>query len=199
MLSAWFGGFGPGLVTTLLSALVLTYIDRTIHSLIIQGPVDLMGFVLFLSVGVLLSALNAQLLDAQRRVESVTRELRRESDERKTVEAVAAKLVAIVDELQTSVDRYRERMGSLAGVFRARRDGRIVECNDLFVRLLGASSPQQILALNVKDLFPDPPHWHEEPRALTPGVAAENPGFRSRRDDAAPHELRARPRPARRP
>src|SRR3989454_9831301 len=143
MLSAWFGGFGPGLVTTLLSALVLTYIDRTIHSLMIQGPVDLMGFVLFLSVGVLLTALNAQLLVAQRRVEGVTRELRRESDERKTVEAVAAKLVAIVDELQTSVDRYRERMGSLAGVFRARRDGRIVECNDLFVRLLGASSPQR--------------------------------------------------------
>src|SRR3989449_3035279 len=112
MLSAWFGGFGPGLVTTLLSALVLTYIDRTIHSLIIQGPVDLMGFVLFLSVGVLLSALNAQLLDAQRRVEGVTRELRRESDERKTVEAVAAKLVAIVDELQTSVDRRSEEHNS---------------------------------------------------------------------------------------
>src|SRR5439155_24804451 len=33
MLSAWFGGFGPGLATTLLSALVLTYVDRTIHSL----------------------------------------------------------------------------------------------------------------------------------------------------------------------
>ena len=191
MLSAWFGGFGPGLVTTLLSALVLTYIDRTIHSLIIQGPVDLMGFVLFLSVGVLLSALNAQLLDAQRRVEGVTRELRRESDERKTVEAVAAKLVAIVDELQTSVDRYRERMGSVAGVFRARRDGRIVECNDLFVRLLGASSPQQILALNVKDLFPDPAHWHEVARALTPGVVVENQELRWRRDDGAPLVLRA--------
>src|SRR3989454_6724226 len=40
MLSAWFGGFGPGLVTTLLSALVLTYVDRTIHSLMIQGPPD---------------------------------------------------------------------------------------------------------------------------------------------------------------
>src|SRR2546430_15107899 len=92
MRRAWSGGSGPGLVTTLLSALVLTYIDRTIHSLISQGPVDLMGFVLFLSVGVLLSALNAQLVDAQRRVEGVTRELRRESDERKTVEAVAAKL-----------------------------------------------------------------------------------------------------------
>src|SRR3989449_7655119 len=157
----------------------------------IQGPVDLMGFVLFLSVGVLLSALNAQLLVAQRRVEGVTLELRRESEERKTVEAVAAKLVTIVDELQTSVDRYRERMGSLAGVFRARRDGRIVECNDLFVRLLGASSPQQILALNVKDLFPDPAHWHEVARALTPGVVVENQELRWRRDDGAPLVLRA--------
>src|SRR5207245_3502824 len=74
MLSAWFGGFGPGLVTTLLSALVLTYIDRTIHSMMIQGPVDLMGFVLFLSVGVLLSALNAQLLDARSEERRVGRE-----------------------------------------------------------------------------------------------------------------------------
>jgi len=191
MLSAWFGGFGPGLATTLLSALVLTYVDRSTHSRMIQGPVDLMGFVLFLIVGVLLSALNAQLLDAQRRAEAVSRELRRENDERKTVEAVAAKLVAIVDELQTSVDRYREQMGSLAGVFRARRDGRIVECNDVFVRLLGASSSQQILALNVKDHSPDPAQWHEVARALTPGVVVENQELRWRRDDGAPLVLRA--------
>jgi PAS domain-containing protein len=192
MLSAWFGGFGPGLVTTLLSAVALTYVDRTIHSPMIQGPLDLMGLVLFLSVGVLLSTLNAQLLDAQRRADAVTRELRRETDERKTVEAVAAKLVSIVDELQTSVDRYREQMGSLAGVFRARSDdGRIVECNDFFVRLLGASSPQQILALNVKDLLPDPARWHEVARALTPGVVIENQELRWRRDDGAPLVFRA--------
>ena len=191
MLSAWFGGFGPGLVTTLLSALALTYVDRTIHSPMIQGPLDLMGLVLFLSVGVLLSTLNAQLLDARRRAEAVTRELRRETDERKTVEAVAAKLVTIVDELQTSVDRYREQMGNLAGVFRARRDGRIVECNDFFVRLLGASSPQQILALNVRDLLPDPAHWHEVARALTPGVVIENQELRWRRDNGAPLVFRA--------
>src|SRR5213079_2304880 len=74
---------------------------------------DLMGFVLFVSVGVLLSGLNAQLLDARRSVEAVTRQLEREADERKTVEAVAAKLVTFVDELQASVERYREQVGSL--------------------------------------------------------------------------------------
>jgi len=116
----------------------------------------------------------------------VTRQLEREADERKTVEAVAAKLVTFVDELQASVERYREQVGSLAGVFRARRDGRIVECNDLFVRLLGASSARQILAMNMKDLFLDQAHWQELAGTLTPGVVVSNRELRWRRDDGAP-------------
>jgi PAS domain-containing protein len=190
MLIAWFGGFGPGLVTTLLSWLALAYVGMPSPSLMIRDPGNLMGFVLFLSVGVLLSMLTAQVLDARRRAEAVARELERESDERRTVEAVATKLATIADELQTSVDRYREQIGSLAGVFRARRDGRIVECNDLFVRLLGASSPQQVLALNVKDLFLDPAQWGELAGALTSG-AVVGKELRWRRDDGAPLTVRA--------
>jgi len=187
MLSAWFGGFGPGLVTTLLSGLAIAYLDLPpTHSPMTGDLGDLMGFVLFVSVGVLLSGLNAQLLDARRSVEAVTRQLEREADERKTVEAVAAKLVTFVDELQASVERYREQVGSLAGVFRARRDGRIVECNDLFVRLLGASSARQILAMNMKDLFLDQAHWQELAGTLTPGVVVSNRELRWRRDDGAP-------------
>jgi len=186
-LSAWFGGFGPGLVTTLLSGLAIAYLDLPpTHSTMTGDLGDLMGFLLFVSVGVLLSGLNAQLLDARRSVEAVTRQLEREADERKTVEAVAAKFVTFVDELQASVERYREQVGSLAGVFRARRDGRIVECNDLFVRLLGASSARQILAMNMKDLFLDQAHWQELAGTLTPGVVVSNRELRWRRDDGAP-------------
>src|SRR5438128_12484684 len=71
MLSAWFGGFGPGLVTTLLSTVAITYVDRPIHTLTIRDPGTLIGLVLFLGVGVLLSALTTHLLDAQHRVEVV--------------------------------------------------------------------------------------------------------------------------------
>ncbi len=72
-----------------------------------------MGSVLFLGVGLLVSALNARLLRAQRHAEAAAAELRREVDERREAEA---------------------------GVFRAQRDGRMVECSDASAHLLGASS-----------------------------------------------------------
>jgi PAS domain-containing protein len=187
MLSAWFGGVGPGLVTTLVSALMIAYVGTPpTHSLMIRDPGGLTGLVSFLSVGVLLSALNAQLLSAQRRAEALTRDFQRETDERKTVEAVAGKLATIADELQTEVERYREQIGRFAAVFRARRDGRIVECNDLFVSLLGASSIQQVRTLNVKDLFLEPAHWQELVASLTPRVVVSNEKLRWRRDDGTP-------------
>src|SRR5947199_67699 len=54
MLSAWFGGFGPGLLTTLLSALAIDYfwLPPT-FAFGMQEPGDLIGFVLFLGVGLL--------------------------------------------------------------------------------------------------------------------------------------------------
>src|SRR2546425_10026241 len=135
MLSAWFGGFGPGLLTTLLSALAIGYLYLPpTPSLRIRDPGDLMGFLLFLCVGLLFSALNARLLASRHRAESAARDLQREIEERRTVEAVAAKLATVANELQTSVERYRKQLWSLAGVFRARRDGRIVECSKIFVR-----------------------------------------------------------------
>ena len=187
MLSAWFGGAGPGLVTTLLSAFAITWLDSPATRWLMSGePGDLVGFVLFLSVGILLSALNGQLMDRERRVGTLTRELERETDERKTVEAVAGKLATMADELQTEVERYREQIGRFAAVFRARRDGRIVECNDLFVSLLGASSIQQVRTLNVKDLFLEPAHWQELVASLTPRVVVSNEKLRWRRDDGTP-------------
>lgn len=187
MLSAWFGGFGPGLAATLLSALAITYLylPRT-HVLMSWNPGDLVGFLLFLSVGLLFSALTARLLAAQRRTEAVDRQLLREVDERRTVEAVATKLAAVADELLTSVDRYRQQIGSLTAVFRARRDGRIIECSDLFVRLVGAASSEQALTLRARDLFFDPGQWQVLAASLKAGVMVSNQELRWRRSDGAP-------------
>src|SRR5436853_441639 len=56
MLSAWFGGFGPGLLTTLLSALAMDYFWLPpAPGFGIREPGDLMGFILFLGVGLLVS------------------------------------------------------------------------------------------------------------------------------------------------
>jgi PAS domain S-box-containing protein len=187
IVSAWYGGLGPGLFTTLLSALALTSLDLSLtHSLIIGDAGALMGLLLFLSVGLVVSALSARLLSAQGRAEAVVRELEREVDERRTVEAVANKIVTVAQELRTSVEFYRQQIGTLAGVFRMRRDGRIVECNDLFVRLLGATSSRQVQALGVRDLFLDPAQWRELAASLTPGVIVTNRELRWRRNDGTP-------------
>src|SRR5438552_1384065 len=74
---------------------------------------------------------------------------------------------------------------------RARHRRRIGECNRLLRRLPRPPPAQQILAVNVKDPLPDPAHWHEVARALTPGVVVENQELRWRRDDGAPLVLRA--------
>jgi PAS domain S-box-containing protein len=56
--------------------------------------------------------------------------------------------------LQASEQRYRllfER--NLAGVYRATVDGCFLECNESFARILGASSPEQMLAHNAAAFF----------------------------------------------
>src|SRR2546427_12248579 len=77
MLSAWFGGFGPGFLTTLLSALAMDYfwLPPT-FAFGMREPGDLVGFVLFLGVGLLVSVLNARLLRAQRHARAAAAELR---------------------------------------------------------------------------------------------------------------------------
>src|SRR2546425_11877341 len=123
MLSAWFGGFGPGLLTTLLSALAMDYFWLPpAPGFGIQEPGDLMGFILFLGVGLLVSMLNARLLRAQRHAEAVAAEMRHEADERRKAEDSAAKLTKLTDDLRTSVERDRYHFErNLAGVFRAER------------------------------------------------------------------------------
>src|SRR5688572_3150913 len=81
MLSAWLGGLGPGVVTTLLCAFAADYFWlEPVRSWAIR-PADLLGLVVFVAVGALISALNeawrratAALIDSgQRLAESQAR------------------------------------------------------------------------------------------------------------------------------
>src|SRR5438094_8814522 len=157
MLSAWFGGFGPGLLTTLLSALAMDYFWLPpAPGFGIREPGDLMGFILFLGVGLLVSMLNARLLRAQRHAEAVAAEMRHEADERRKAEDSAAKLTKLTDDLRTSVERYRYHFERhLAGVFRAERGGRVVQSREACDRFVGAGSAGEIRALEVSELFVD--------------------------------------------
>src|SRR3989454_7272623 len=131
--------------------------------------------------------LNARLLRAQQHAEAAVVELRRAADERRKAEDAAAKLTKLTDELRTSVERYRYHFErNLAGVFRAERDGRIVESSEAFVRLVGAGSAGEIRALNVGALFADPAGWQELVAELAPGVVISNQELQWRRRDGTP-------------
>jgi PAS domain S-box-containing protein len=59
MVSAWRGGFGPGLVTTVLSAIGAGYYwVPPLRSLYITDPGELVGLTVFVAVGAVISALN---------------------------------------------------------------------------------------------------------------------------------------------
>jgi len=58
--------------------------------------------------------------------------------------------------VRSSEQRYRllfER--NMAGVFRASLDGRVIDCNESLARILGYSSPAEVLRLRVQDCYAD--------------------------------------------
>ncbi len=59
MLSAWYGGFGPGVVTTIVGVLVSAfYLLPPAGSVAVRDPYDILELTIFLGVGVLISMLN---------------------------------------------------------------------------------------------------------------------------------------------
>jgi PAS domain S-box-containing protein len=58
---------------------------------------------------------------------------------------------------EVAKERYRLLFDrNLAGVFRTMRDGRVLECNDAFARLVALSSRDDMLGRSVHDFYADP-------------------------------------------
>jgi PAS domain S-box-containing protein len=65
--------------------------------------------------------------------------------------------VAAEHALRASEQRYRSLFErNLAGVYRTTLEGRIVECNDAFARVLGYASAAEVRGLSAGDLYPMP-------------------------------------------
>ena len=77
-----------------------------------------------------------------------------------SVEAVSRDIttrVAAELALRASEQRYRSLFErNLAGVYRTTLEGRIVECNDAFARVLGYASGAEVRGLSAGDLYPRP-------------------------------------------
>jgi PAS domain S-box-containing protein len=145
------------------------------------------GVVMFLSIGALVSGLNEKLQRAKRRAEAHAVALQREIDERQRAQATGTNVVAVMEALRTSEERYRllfER--NLAGIFRSHRDGRMLECNEAFVRLLGYASREEVLARNAKEFHLNPDDREVLLATLRPGVVISHQELQWRRADDTP-------------
>jgi PAS domain S-box-containing protein len=119
MVSAWYGGLGPGLLATALSGLISTYFFLPpIHSL----SLDLVSgsrLSLFLLEGVLISVLSGALRVAKQRVERA------------------------LSKLQSSEERYRRLVDTAnEGIWVVSAEGRTDYVNQQMVKMLGYSSEE---------------------------------------------------------
>ena len=84
MLAGWLGGFGPGVLATILAALSLAFLCLPpLYSLRIQRVEDASGLMVFVAIGFAISFLNEARLQAERRAEAAEAEMRR-GEERRT-------------------------------------------------------------------------------------------------------------------
>lgn len=68
------------------------------------------------------------------------------------------------EDLRRSVESHRRLIeNSLAGFFRATLDGKLLECNDALVEILGGTSREQVLATPISHFIPTP---EDEQRAV---------------------------------
>jgi len=72
---------------------------------------------------------------------------------------------------------------NLAGIFRSRRDGRMLECNTVFVQLLGYASREEVLTHNAREWYVHPEDREHVLKLLQPGVVVTNHELEWRRAD----------------
>lgn len=88
--------------------------------------------------------------------------------------------------IRASEKRYREFFEhNLTGTFRSTPDGRLLECNDSFVRMLGYASQQEILSHSEGDLYFHPTDRVTALRRLLEQKVVTNEELQLRRKDGS--------------
>ncbi|HYH66203.1 MAG TPA: PAS domain-containing protein [Urbifossiella sp.] len=127
LVAAWYGGFGPALLTVGLGAAVATVCFVPPRgSLVVEDPRTLFVLVLYVGAGVLFAAFGEAVLAARRRAA-----------------ASAADAARRRDELVASERRFRAlTTHAPVGIFETDPDGRCVFVNDRWCRITGLSAAE---------------------------------------------------------
>src|SRR5205807_197427 len=128
MIAAYFGGFWPGLLATMLSAAAANYfLTGQLRSFQVTNVNDVAALILFVLVGTIISGLCESLHRARRRIVADERQRAEEAQRRRAEEAV-----------RQSEERFRNLIFALpAAVYTTDREGRITLFNDQAVKLWG--------------------------------------------------------------
>ncbi len=124
--AAWYGGFGPGLLATVLTALVAAFfLFEPRFSFAIARPGDQLATLLFLVVGGLISWVGEMVLRANRQLEKYARGI---ANQRDISEKRAAELDRLNESLRQSEGRYRSLVNATAQiVWTTNPEGEVVE------------------------------------------------------------------------
>src|SRR5271166_2494640 len=139
--AAWYGGFGPGLLATVLTALVAAFfVFEPRFSFAIARPGDQLATLLFLVVGGFISWLGEMILRANRRLEKYARET---ANQRDISEKRAAELDRLNESLRQSEERYRSLAIATAQiVWMTNPKGEVVEDMPMWRAFTGKSEEE---------------------------------------------------------
>ena len=139
--TAWYGGFGPGLLATVLTALAgdfLLFEPR--FTFAIARPGDQLAISLFLVVGGFISWLGEMILRANRQLENHARGI---ANQRDISEKRAAELDRLNESLRQSEERYRSLAIATAQiVWTTNPEGEVVEDMPMWRALTGKSEEE---------------------------------------------------------
>jgi len=124
--AAWFGGFGPGLLASVLSALGAMLFLPPLGSFRVEDPADWVGLAAFMAVNVLISALNQAWYRARARVEG-TRDALRESEERLRGIVTSATDAIITIDAHQSITLFNAGAEAIFGYAAAEMIGRTLD------------------------------------------------------------------------
>lgn len=136
MVSSWYGGIGPGLVTTALAALGSAYFFvPPLYSLLI-GWSEIMGLFQFVLVALLISFLNALLHSTQRQAQTNALAAQRHYERLRQTQEI----------LSQSEERYRLLVEGATdyAIFMLDNDGKIISWNIGAERILGYQEAESI-------------------------------------------------------
>ena len=139
--AAWYGGFGPGLLATVLTALAAAFfLFEPRFSFAIARPGDQLATSLFVVVGGLISWLGEMVLRANRRLEEYARGI---ANQRDISEKRAAELDRLNESLRQSEGRYRSLAIATAQiVWTTNPEGEVVEDMPMWRAFTGKSEEE---------------------------------------------------------